>query len=81
MTSLQLDILNHYYGCANDYEFEGNDTRLQQASDLEVWELLTDETSDGNKYEIANRGRFFIEHILNLPLPDPTFIIPNNKGE
>ena len=76
MTSLQLDILNHYYACADDYAFENNTARLQQVSDMEVWGLLElGDIDDNNKYGITDRGRFFIEYILKLPLPETTFII------
>ncbi len=75
MTSLQLDILNHYYACGSIYEFENNTTRLAQAGDL-VRSGLLDLVDEPKMFNITEKGTFFINHILNMPLPEAMFHIP-----
>jgi hypothetical protein len=75
MTPLHLEILLWYHCRANEYDFNGNPTRIEYAEHLLADGVLA--AGDSNpKYSITPRGRAFIEHILQLPFPKQQWVMP-----
>ncbi|TXH50484.1 MAG: hypothetical protein E6Q97_20305 [Desulfurellales bacterium] len=73
MTPLQLNILLHYYSCANDYR-DGDFTApaVREAIDwfyenVDMLEI-NNEGSGLATYRITERGRDYIETVLAVPL-------------
>lgn len=75
MTPLHLEILLWYYGRAIDYPFEENATRLEYAENLVSSGLLY-KSEGAQHYGIDRKGKFFVEYIMELPLPVQMWVMP-----
>jgi hypothetical protein len=73
---LHLEILLWYFCRADEYGFEGNATRIEYAEHLVADRMLSKESGPVT-YSITERGRFWLEHILSLPFPKQTWVIPS----
>lgn len=80
MTPLQLQMLVHYYAFMGDYEqVPANDTRREQCEQMAKVGLLiscADPLDTGAIFEITDKGRFYLRHILATPLPVSVWKIP-----
>lgn len=83
MTPLQLSILIHYYGHAEDYRFgDFSAPAVREAIDLFNGDadLLEHDFSGYPKavYKLTEKGKFFVEHLCSVPLPVPkhSWMIP-----
>lgn len=75
MTPLEIQILLHYYACADD--FRGGDFSAPAVGEAIAWftqsDLLepTHETQDkGPEFCITERGRVYVEALRAVPLPE-----------
>jgi hypothetical protein len=73
MTPFELDILLHYYSVCSEHEVVSKNPPIWAGTrDWFLKESLL-ELSDGKhpaSYKTTRRANIFIEHILELPLPD-----------
>lgn len=82
MTPLQLEILLHYYASLGDYrEGDFSAPAVRKAIDdfkgpLGLLRPAKENTSRGSCYVITERGRTFLNHVLELPLPVQTWVMP-----
>ncbi len=75
MTPLHLEILLHYYCKADQWAFL-TDTHSDYADNLQDGGLL--KGLHVHTYEITDKGRFYIHHLLHTPFPETQFIIPEH---
>lgn len=79
-TPLQMEILLHYYCSASDFregDFSAPAVRSAIDSFAEVEGLLTASSQpEYGAYEITERGRCLIDHILETPAPVQMWVIP-----
>ena len=73
MTPLKLNILMHYYACADDYRDLDADPISRIIEDFLTHEIL-DASSDSNyQYAMTGKGRCYVEGILkaarNVSMP------------
>ena len=77
MTPLQLSILIHYYGHAEDYRFgDFSAPAVREAidwfnGDEDLLERVNHNDYPNAAYKITEKGRFFVEHLCSIPLPVP----------
>jgi hypothetical protein len=82
MTPFELDILLHYYGCADDHEvIEKNPPiwSMTLAAFIEE-DLLTANLPGGEwhgQYRLTERGRAYIRMVLKVPLPVQLWVHPD----
>lgn len=88
MTPLQLCILLHYYYSAVDFR-DGDFTAPAVRDAIDVFRsdysdspyetsgLLTDSTLIGQTYTLSERGRVYIDHLLDQPLPAQAWVMPS----
>lgn len=75
MTPLELDILLHYYCCANDYR-DGDFSAPAVRQTIELFKhmenplLMVDHEPTHATYKLTERGHFYIRHLLSIPLPE-----------
>lgn len=79
MTPLQLEILVWYYGHGDDYR--DGDFRAPAVRDAidafhERDGLIRISARSGLCYEITERGKIFVEHLMAQPLPEQQWIMP-----
>ena len=77
MTPLQLSILLHYYGHAND--FRGGDFSPPAVGEALDWfikvNMLSVPMFGDNKYALTKKGKFYIDYLLSVPLPTTQYVI------
>jgi len=81
MTPLHIRLMLHYYAIASEYEpLEAKATQ----------EYLTELVNDGllkyrvpndytNSYEATERGKIWVQMILNTPYPQQEWVDPRNQ--
>lgn len=75
MSPLQIEILLHYYYSRQPHIYTGSDSAAEAFGYLVGNDMLRDRFSGmpciaGElRYELTDKGRFYIEYILSLPLP------------
>jgi hypothetical protein len=81
MTPLHLEILMWYYTRGAEYPYEGNETRIGYAAELQRDGLLCSIAGDklGRSYAPTDKGKFWIEQVLALPLPIQRWVMPTSK--
>lgn len=83
MTPLELQIVIHYYGCADD--FRGGDfspPAVREAIDWMTRAGLLRKRGDGDDpgestYLIDARGRAYVEALCQTPLPEQRWVVPS----
>lgn len=92
MSPLQLGILLHYYAAADDFRAgdfsapavrEAIDTFRADYNDCnyEMAGMLTTQGAfDGQTYSLSDRGRFYIDGLLSVPLPVQVWQMPPTPG-
>jgi hypothetical protein len=84
MTPLQLEILIHYSYSAVDYrdgDFSAPAVREAIDAFRDQSALLTKSENFGQSYTLSERGRVYIHHLLNQPLPIRTWTVPRGVPE
>ena len=79
MTPLQLSILLHYYGHADDYrEGDFSAPAVRKAIDWfrEDAGMLEISRRSQRTYDLTEKGTFFVEYICSLPLPVGKWVMP-----
>ena len=79
MTPLQLEILLHYYACANDFrDGDFSAPAVREAIDrFKDGEMLTIDDGKGvATYMLTERGRVYVEAVLAVPLPERRWVMP-----
>lgn len=87
MTPLEIDIMLHYYSCANDWRNGDHtapicketfgwflDQDLLKCSNFHV-ERFEDGTLKA-RYEVTERGRAYVEALKQVPLPTQIWAVP-----
>ncbi len=74
MTPLHLNILLHYYSHDDDWVMP-TQTHLDYAQNHLDDGMLTKDHNRKTKLAITDKGRFFIDYILSLPLPESSYTI------
>lgn len=76
MTPFELDILLHYYACADDHGVVNttsppiwDQTRESLFSDGLLTDRMWAGQSSHSKYVLTSKGRAYIDHLLQIPLP------------
>lgn len=85
MTPLHLLILIHYYISFEEYSkhdlnHANSITTMNYTHELVIHGVLAKRDEIhllGSRYEITDKGRFFINYILNLPFPIQKWEMPN----
>lgn len=86
MSPLQLEILLHYYACANDFR-DGDFTApavSEAIEDFRCKDGLLCAGGDGNHgptYQLTPRGRVFVDALCALPLPEQVWVMPAQAKE
>lgn len=81
MTPFELDILLHYFACADDHPVvHRNPPIWPETRDAFIAEdLMADNLPDSGRtatYRLTERGRAYIEFVLAVPLPVNTWQLP-----
>lgn len=79
MTPLQLEILLHYYACANDFrDGDFSAPAVREAIDrFKASEMLTINIErSAATYMLTERGRVYVEAVLVVPLPEKRWVMP-----
>lgn len=82
MTPLELEILLHYYCKARDYrdgDFSFPAVREAIESFVRYEKLLVSTPCSDSAYVITDRGKFYVDHLLNQPLPKQVWVIPEGE--
>lgn len=81
MTPFELDILLHYYARADQHRVVRENPPIWERTKVDMIkeELLKPSSFAAETFEIGERGKAYIEHILSIPLPVKQWVIP--KGE
>ena len=80
MTPLEIEILIHYYGHADD--FRSGDFSAPAVRDAIDWfkdggKLLElDASGNGRSYKLSERGVVFVEALCNTKLPEQRWVMP-----
>lgn len=88
MTPFELDILLHYYGCADDHPvIERNppiwpETRNAFISEklLEAEPCVAPPGYPQRTYRLTPRGRAYVKFVLAVPLPEQSWVLPDAKA-
>ena len=81
MTLLELSILVHYRGCANDFrdgDFPAPAVREAIDSFRDVLKLLEIADDPINAYSLTERGRVFVDALCEVPLPIQAWVMPSD---
>lgn len=87
MTPLELSILIHYRGCANDFrDGDFSAPAVREAINTFRDDLLLLEATDGLTragYRLTQRGHVFVDALCETPLPVQSWVMPplKNFGE
>ena len=80
MTPLEIDIMLHYYARADDYRQGDFDApAVRQAIDIFRGPLNLLEPAEDKSYanyRITERGKVFVQALMNVPLPVQTWAMP-----
>lgn len=82
MTPLELSILIHYRGCANDFrDGDFSAPAVRQAIDDFRDRLFLLENINANPeayamYRLTERGKVFVNELCKLPLPVQVWVMP-----
>lgn len=80
MTPLELSILIHYRGCANDFR-DGDFSSPSVRSVIDYFcgplGLLEGTYSNNANYKLTERGRVFVDALCETPLPIQTWVMPS----
>lgn len=85
MTPLEIGILLHYYGHADDYRNgDFSAPAVREAMNLftqstGMLELFGEDQTGYATYRLTDKGRFYIEYLCSIPLPVAKWTIPNEK--
>ena len=82
MTPLHLEILMHYYTRGVDYEHLTNET-VREYLRHHLQDGIMEQETDGTMvraYRVTEKGRVWIEHILNLPYPQHAWVMSAASG-
>ena len=83
MTPLEVEILLHYRCSGRDYregDFEA--PAVREAIDYfrnRTGMLETECNGLGRNYQLTEKGRFYVDAICSIPLPEAQWIIPNES--
>ena len=81
MTPLELSILIHYRGCANDFrdgDFSAPAVREAINRFRDVLKLLELADDPINAYILTERGRVFVDALCEIPLPIQAWVMPSD---
>lgn len=82
LSPMELEILLwHYYSPCNYHDDKGTS---EKAIDSSVWKLkelrlleLTNREGAERMYDVSERGKFYINALLSMPLPESKWFIPS----
>ena len=84
MTPLELNILLHYRGCADDFrngDFSAPAVRSAIdwfRGDAGLLEPIKQEDCQNAAYKLTDKGMFFAEQLCMMPLPVSVWVMPAN---
>jgi len=78
MNIVTLEVLLKHFYCAYPWEEINDSHSTQDAVDFLVRNDMIYQIDD-DKFRITDRGKFYVEHLTRIPLPEPTFVIPKEK--
>lgn len=76
MTPLHLEIILHYATLADD--FDAHRIKLPVVSGAITWLFSEGMLEPGDKlmWQITDKGKFWLEHLLTIPFPELRWEIP-----
>jgi len=85
VTPFVFDILVHYYVSVGPYDRNRNPSAIEAAEKYLVGAGLLeaaapyDQENFKSKYKATDKGAFWIDAVLNTPLPVPKWVIPEDE--
>lgn len=84
MTPLQIKMMLHYYTSTEPYSARdlihaNSQSVYEQRDELIKWELLTYKFNSA--YEVTEKGKFYIEYLLSVPVPSIKYVIEVSNKE
>lgn len=80
MTPLEIEIVLHYYSSAGD--FRDGDFSAPAVREAITWmqneDILQADAPGTRAYELAPRGRAFVDALMALPLPTQMWVMPTD---
>ena len=75
MSPLGIEIMLFYY-CRAEGDFDFSPPAQRELLGCYIDKGMIYETfSEGRKYDITDKGKFYVEHLTNIPLPTTTYVI------
>lgn len=80
MTPLQIKMMLHYYAIAEPYSARdlchANSSAVHEQREFLVnCGMLRINDSSDSGYEVTDKGQFYIEYLLSVPVPSTKFVI------
>jgi len=77
VSALQIRILLHYYSHTNDYDGGESGSFVEELVTCGMLEKDWDEHKRQRK--LSDKGLFYVEYLLSVPMPSSTYIIQRDQ--